>query len=887
MRRLFLRARAILARRRLEQDMQDEMRMHVDRATERFIERGMSPADARAAARKEFGNATVIQEDARDARGARWISAIGGDLRFAMRHFGRQPLTTATIIVVLALGIGANSGIFTVLQAVTTRPAAAVPKDPSHVRIYGLEQKQRGAKPELRDFTLAEVNELAARRETFRAVAAWVEDDVMLAGPDSTGVRDAIVEFVSPNYFTTLGVAPAVGVVPVSREPSDEQPDALISFAQAQDLFGSPESAVGKRILVDEVPVRVVGVTPPLFQGAILHNDRPSVWMPMGARSVVKRLHPRWLADSAHLSVFARLAPGVTQQQATTIARAVAARMVPDSASRLGATFSAEIRPLHSNPPTRENESEDVIMLIMTSVMGLLILLVACTNVSALLVSSAVARRHEIAVRISLGATRARILRQLLTESSLLAVAGGALGLLGYWGFTRIVESTVPMTVSPDLATAAFTLAFALGTGLVFGLSPALHATRAGAAVALRESGAGATSRSRLQRTLVVAQIVFSQPLLLFLAVVLSLTLKNQATMSTSVREHVLSVQFLQSTRQRGGKDVERRAFVDAVRQRLQETPGVDAVVPERSYFATRMVGGGARGDRQRVNMVGAAPGYFNIVGVPIVLGRDVSYTDTVVTPGAAWNVVIGSDVARAVWGDANPIGKTLASSEGYTYDAGNVRDTVTMQVVGVFDASHPAMRGSELKVVTAHGQQWHPRKLMIRTHGSAAAFVPVLQKTLRADFPGAANRIETMAMYDDDQRKEMLMAAGLSGGGAALGLLLASLGLYGVVALSVRQRQREIGIRIALGAMPQRVARMFLANGVRLGAVALAIGLPVSMAALKLGISQGIVLAPAAEVWWGGVAIVVVTLLVASLSAWLPARTVTRVDPSRTLRSE
>jgi cell division protein FtsX len=575
---------------------------------------------------------------------------------------------------------------------------------------------------------------------------------------------------------------------------------------------------------VNEVPVHVVGVAPPAFQGALRNMDRPALWMPVSARADIARVSPRWLADEPSMEAFVRLAPDVQRDRATAIARVEVTRTLPDSATRVGMTRIVDAYSMHALLP----ESHELkIIFTALAVVGLLLLLVTCTNVSSLMVAAAVARRQEIAVRLSLGATRARILRQLLTEATLLAIAGGAAGLIVCWWMLQLLAGpggTVDGNrVLPDGYTLAYTMLVAIGTGVIFGLSPAMHATRTGVATALRDSGAGATRQSRLQRGFVVAQIVFSLPLLVMLGASLSMVVSDYEPLRPEVSQRVARITFRPLNRT--GTPGQRREAVDSLVPRIAAHPEVVGVVPEASWHMVRRflaptpgTGGSVDTAFATLRVYGAAPGWFALQDIPILLGRDVTLADTA---GPRWPVVIGSSLARAMWGDAYPVGRTFASP-------GN-RDSVEMEVVGVYDATRASTSGLDsTNVFSAHGKAW------------------------RAD---------------------------------ALVVLLASLGLYGVIALAVRQRTREIGIRIALGAKPVRVARMFLASGLRLGVLALVIGLPLSMAALRLLLTQGGLIAPRIDIWIVAAGVACVLLLVAAGATWLPARRAALVDPARTLR--
>lgn len=895
-RQAMLRLRALLFRRALDDDMQLEMREHLDRATDRYVARGMSPADARLEARREFGNVTVLQEDARDARGARWVDAVTGDTRFAFRYFARHKVTTAIIVAVIALGTGANTVIFSTFQAHFLRPAPAVPDDAAHARIWAQERATPTAQWQPRLFSQAELVALAERREIFRDVAAWTEDEVVFDGGDSTGARGVGAQFVTPNYFSALGISLAAGRG--LRQTVGDEPDmtAVVSYLIAEQLYGSAAAAVGRRILVNETPVYVVGVAPRRFQGAVRNMDEPALWMSVSARSDIVRVPRRWLNDKAALSLFARLAPDASRDKATALAQHVVTSALPDSAARVGMTRTAHVLGMHQLPPGNETNEMVLAIAAITSI-GILILLVAWMNVSSLMVAAAVSRRHEIAVRLSLGASRARLLRQLVTEATLLALAGSVAGLvLAWWQLTWMAKTEIDgVDITPDLGTFAFVLAMAVGTGILFGLSPAMHATRGAVANALRDSGTGSRNRSRLQRGFVIAQIALSQPLLVLLGSMISQVIADYRPLSPEMSSRVIAVGLrpLAGT----GAPSQRGEAVEALIPRLAERPEVLAAVPESDAFSIRGIVAPGRQNAQSdtapkiVHVEGAAPGWFALVEVPIVLGRDVSLADTA---AAIQPVVIGSDLARALWGDANPIGRTLASPAL----RGLEQDSTTMTVVGMYDATKrlpgmtwggsTAVTDSPMRVYTAHGKHWRRDRILVRTRGPAAPYVPELQRVIRALAPSMpVTSVRTLAQIDEQEYLVTLRVSALAGAGGGLALLLASLGLYGVVSLAVRQRTREIGIRIAVGAQPMAVARMFLASGVRVSLVALLLGLPLSIAALKVAVSQGAVIAPQINAYLIGVVIAPVLVAVAAAATWLPARRAARVDPASTLRVE
>ena len=890
-----LRLRALFFRRALDDEMQAEMRQHLARATERYMARGLSEREAQLAARREFGNVTVLQEEGRDARGARWLDEVAGDARFAFRYFARHKGTTAIIIVVIALGTGANTMIFSTFQAAFLRPAPAVPNDDGVARVWAQERPARGAQWQQRDFSSRELGALAERREIFRDVAAWSQDDVVLESGDSTA-RGVPAQFVTPNFFRVLGLNLVAGQG--FRQSATDAADmvAVMSYATAEQLYGNATAAIGRQIRVNELPLYVVGVTPPRFQGAVRDMNEPALWIPLSAHAEVAHLPARRLDDDPVLSPFARLAPNVSHDRATAFVRQVVAGTLPDSAARVGMARTAHVLPMLAPPPGAATE-EALFAFTIIMTIGALILFVAWTNVSSLMVAAAVGRRHEIAVRLSLGASRRRLLRQLVTESTLLALTGSAVGLtLAWWTLTWMAKTEIDgVDITPDFGTFAFVLVMALATGILFGLSPALHATRNGVANALRDSGTGASGRSRLQRGFVVAQIALSQPLLVLLGTMLWLVIANYRPLSPAMSRYVIAVGFRPL---RTGAVGQRPEAVDALIPRFAERPEVVDAVPEPEGFAIRGVFAPHHARRLTtdtvptvIHMEGTAPGWFRLVDVPIVLGRDVALGDTAAVDHP---VVIGTDLARALWGDANPVGQRLASPTL----PGWKQDSITMTVVGVYDATPrlPGMswggqtaRGSKpLRVFTAREKKWRHDRILVRTRGPAAPLVPELQRFVRAQAPSLpVTSMLTLAQVDEREYTSARHDAALMCAGGALALLLASLGLYGVIALAVRQRTREIGIRIAVGAHPMRVARMFLISGVRASLVALALGLPLSVAALKIGLAQGIVLAPDVNPYLIGGVIALVLIAVASAATWAPARRAALVDPARTLRVE
>jgi predicted permease len=892
--------RVIFRRGTVDREMREEMALHLEHATERFMRRGLSETEARDAARREFGNVAVLHEEARDVRGARWIESCLADVRFALRHFARTPLTALTLVLVLALGIGVNSALFSILQALTMRPAPGVPDDAALVRVRGIVVSRADGRLQPRLFSGPEVNDLATRREAFSAVAAYARHEMVLDLNDGTDARPVAAHFVTPNYFATLGLRSIIGPgLPTTA--TDDAPGAELVVVIAHLLWeqaGADTAMIGRIVRLNGVPVRVVGVAPPKFRGAVLESGDPLLWVPLAARATLAGTTPRALAspDSVLLDVVARLAPNVDAERATALVRVVARAWVPDSLrSGERVTYASDVVPARGFTDV----AADAGGVIVAGVLGtgaLLVLLVACTNVSALLVGAAVARRREIAIRLSLGASRLRVVRQLLTETSLIALAGGALGLMLFWWIYRVFAWMVyDVGLGPDLGTVAFTTVVALGTGTVFGLSPALHATRLDVASALKSAGGG-TARTRLQRAFIVAQIALTQPLLV------GISLVNKVVMSEvnvvyrrddALAPRIIRVQF---GMEGGSGSLEaKRARIARLMDRVAEMAGVEAVVPEIAVIdpAIRAFrvhpndrGAGPRAEETVRAMVnGTPPGYFAFHGIPMLRGRELVASDTM---GRDMAIVIDARLARELWGAVDPIGRRLevTSRQGE-------RGSRTAVVAGVVsDTTREGLRDMAY-VYTADSARWGKSSYLIRTRGPGNALVPDVRRLAQAmvpDLPIYQNGLATLEELSRMERRDVLRISATVAGGAVLALLLASIGLYGVVALAVRQRQREIGIRIALGARPRQVAATFFTTGVRLSALGIALGLPLSILAVSIlvssiasqpltGISRGMLMT--------GAAIVVVVMGVASLASWVPARRAAWVDPLESIRAE
>ena len=882
LRRFIRRLRVSLLRPRYEREMQEEMRVHLEQATARLRARGLSEMDARAAARREFGSIDQIKESARDARGGRWLEGAAADARYALRQFRRTPWSAATMLLLLALGIGANSALFTLLHSMRTQPPQGIPRDEKLVRIRGVDRSRFSGG----EVAYPEVLGLQAHQDVFDGVAAWTSTGPTLdVGDIENGIIAGTATYVTDGYFDVLGVRPALGRV-LQRNSSVADGSALIAVISAalwERHYGSRSDILGSTLKVNDVVVTIVGVGPPRFKGADNTGQDRRVWMPLAARSIVERSGTGALSshDSTLFRVVARLAPDVAADAALPAVHTIAAR-ASAAMTRPPTGGTADIVPLLANNIRPRSGGGGLTEGMAFSAFTLLTLLVTCTNVSTLLVGIAWNRRREIAVRLSLGAARRRIVRQLLTESVLLALTAASIGILLMWALIRAYSARIPDTqLLLQWPTLLFTAAFAIGTGVVFGLSPALHATRFAVSDVLKDSAASvSSSRSLLQRVLVVAQIALTQPLLVGLGATVLIVLSALYNAASTPSEHIAVLSF---DAYAGNTTVEQRTSdIRALTERLAAMPGVIGSVPLRSGYGIDelAVHAADRGNSAlshetfRIRTNTAPPGYFALMGIPFVRGRDFEPSEY---QSSYASIIIGNDLARRLWGAADPIGRRLIDS-----------DSSTLVVVGVVDDTKAGGSdvGNELRIFVPSWSVVGSSQIYVRTSAPAEPMISAIRQVARATVPQMPVRgAETLAAQEAAERRFILRVSMATAAGGLLALLLSAIGLYAVVAFAVGQRTREIGIRAALGARTREIVNMFFVRGMRLSLLGLAIGLPLSLIALRLISAQMGV--RSVNALWLAAGVACFVLIIAALATWIPARRAASVDPLQAIRAE
>jgi putative ABC transport system permease protein len=525
---------------------------------------------------------------------------------------------------------------------------------------------------------------------------------------------------------------------------------------------------------------------------------------------------------------------------------------------------------------------------------ALLILLITCTNVSALMVGLAVARRREIGVRLSLGAPRTRLIRQLLTESVLLALIAAAVGLVATTLGIQLIGATledVQLVVDWRVTTA--TCAVALVTGILFGISPALHATRVSVGEVLKSAASSvAVTRSRLQRVLVVAQITLTQPLLVGLGVVIATTVTDTGRRATSATPDRIAEIELDAWAGRLST-TERASRITAAVDRVAAMPGVLVAMPLQlgtvmaplTVHPADRVAGVTYGVME-ARLTAAPKGYFSAFDIPVIRGRDFDTgeyahsSDDALLPTQFRAVIVGSDLARRLWGAADPIGRR------FVMPVSEPSAAAAMVVVGVADAgaAGPSEVNGQIRLYVPYSPM--NDGVLVRTAGPALPMLNAMRQIIAAEAPELPiRRAETMEQREVQMRRDLLRTSGAVAGGGVLALLLSAIGLYAVVAFVVGQRTREIGIRTALGAPGGQLVRMFFAKGLALSAIGLVLGLPLSIIVTRLisvTLHWPLTTSPLL-----GVAIGVVVLLVASIAVWIPAHRASTIDPMVALRTE
>jgi predicted permease len=872
LRMLRLRLRTLLRRAAVERELDDELRFHLEMQAAEYERQGLSPEEAHRRAVLDFGGVEGHREAARDARGLRWLEEGVADVRYAARSLARNPGFAVVAVLTLALGIGANTAIFGVANAFVLRPADAA--DPGRLlRIHRTEHSP------------LQYDEFRYVREHARSFSGlFAERNVTVALNAPGGNERVQGELVSGDYFTLLGVGAAEGRVFTAAEDSvpGAHPVVVLSHRYWRGRFGEDPTVVGRTIRLNGRAYPVVGVAREGFSGPYI-GYAPDLWVPMAeSRPLVGLDLGRWTGS---VYVTGRLRPGVSRERAEAELAVLASeltkadpslrepiRLVTDGSRGI----NVELRPIAVG-------AAGALLAVVS-----LVLLIACANLSNLMLARAVSRRREMGIRLALGAGRGRLVRQMLTESALLALLGGALGLLLTVGANRLLVGFLPadqpivVDLSPDRRVLLYTLALSLAATLLFGLVPALRASSPRVSAMIREE-TGAVRRSRLQGALVVFQVALSL-VLLALASLFLRSLGNARSIdpgfaAAPVLDATIDLDLRQYSEERG------LVFYDALVRRAESLPRVRSVslvqvVPLSGSNMETSVAfpGDGEGEARRMtyfNVVGSR--YFETLGIPVLRGREFGRDDR---PGGAAVVVVNQAFAARWWPAGDAVGRRI----GLEGPRGPFAT-----VVGVVANSKYVTLGEDPKptVYLPFSQHYSGEAtLLVRAAGSPDALrrpLASLIASLDPQLPAPA--IRPMTEETAISLLPARFAATLLGLFGALALLLASVGIFGVLSFLVAQRTRELGVRIALGADHVGLVRLVLRETLRWVAIGSAVGLTLAgLAASAAGsLLYGVrPLDPASLL--GASALLA---LVALLASALPARRAARVDPMVALRAE
>ncbi len=851
------------------------------------------------------------------------------DLRYAIRILRRSPVFTAVAVLSLALGIGANTAIFTLIDTVMLRLLPV--KDPEQLVIFG------------RMFPYTRFEQFRDRNEVFSGMfAICALDQVSIGGSGAATASGATPEkvsgrLVSGSYFPVMGVNALLGrtLTPEDDRVPGGHPVAVIShglwkrrYGMDPSIIGStinlgagrlvwgaamnaPEAAPGEKARPEGTAFTIVGVMPPEFFGETI-GDAPDFWIPMMMQAQVMP-GKNWLTrrNVGWVRIVGRMKPGMTSTQAEAqinvlfkqlLTQEIGSKITEEQQRFIrelklalvhgGRGFLREEHGKNSMASIREFKDPLLILMVMVAV----VLLISCANVANLLLARSVARQKEIAVRRSLGAGRMRLVRQLLTESVLLALIGGAVGLLfAAWGSRLLVtlvsgllSSPLAVTFRPDAQVLAFTGLVSLLTGILFGLAPAFHAMRMNPGPVLKDCAGvtGGRRRYGLRKLLVVSQVGLSLLLLMGAALLVRTILNLRGVDVGYARENLIMVRIDPATS--GYTDSEIPRLAEDLRQRFAALPGVRAVTySENGLFngpesMGPIIAEGytpqSEGDLlARFDHVG--PGYFSGIGIPLLLGRDISERDSANSPRVT---VINEAMARFYFQDSNPVGKRIFWLP---------RNRQSVEIIGV------------ARNVQDHSVRWSPMRRFyvpfsqsierlttvifeVRTASAADSVVPLLKREMQTvDSFIPILGIQTLEQLMDRSFLLERIIARLAGIFGLLALLLASLGLYGVMSYAILCRTNEIGIRMALGARSGGVTLMILRESMALVLAGIALGIPAGLAATRL-ISRWLFGLKANDPW-AIAAAVVLLLVISGVAGYLPARRAARIDPMIALRHE
>jgi predicted permease len=901
-RRLSSYMRALLHKDKVERDMDQELRFHLEMEIEANIKRGMSPTEARREALLTFGGLEKFKEECRDVRGAPLVESMLQDIRYGVRILFRNPGFTVVAVLTLGLGIGANTAIFSVIYGVLVKPLPY--KDGNQLVI--VQQQAPLANVNNVPFSVKEVQDYREQNQTLSDV---VEHHTMsftlLGGQEPQRVQTGVV---SANFFDVLGVKPLLGRTFVE---SDEQHGAdavlVLSYQYWRSSHGGDPSIIGKTFQMNNRPHTVIGVLPPIPQ----YPNEQDVYMPT-SQCPTRASEPfKANRNQRMMSVFGRLKPDVPAAQAQADLSTLAGNLQNQYPESYPANrgYAASVTPLQEELTRRAKPT----FLILLGTAGL-VLLIACANVANLTLARLMRREREMAIRAAMGAGRGRLIRQLLTESTLVSVAGGVLGLLLASGGLQVLVgfaarfTTRSTEIKIDGWVLLFTLLVSVATGLIFGLMPAFSSDQHLTGT-LKESGGRSSAgirRQRMRNGLIVAQVGVSFILLIWAGLMVRSLIKLQHVNPGFDPEKVLSMRISPNW-SKYNTSQETRALLLRILDKVRGAPGVSSAALGSTFPMNQLgITGGPfnRGFQiegrpipegelaPQADFRTASTDFFETVRQPLVRGRTFNDGDHAESVPVA---VINQSTARHRWGDEDPIGRRI-SFDAASVNA-NVASTGTgrqnrgptwLTIVGVVgDVRQYGLDREPIdEIYVPLAQSGFGGSLLVRTAADPMSIANLMREAVYgADPDTAVDRVQTLEQVRSDAVASPRLTAILLAMFAGLALLITAAGIAGVMALSVNQRTHELGVRLALGATPGRVLGMVLRQGMTFVLVGLSVGIVGALLLGRLMSTLLFAIEPTDPITF--LAVAAVLIAVAAIACFVPARRVTSIDPMLALRSE
>ncbi|HEX5423769.1 MAG TPA: ABC transporter permease [Candidatus Acidoferrales bacterium] len=886
---------------RANEQLDSELRFHLEQQIADYISSGLSPDEARRRARLEFGGLDQVKERVQAAHRGYFIETLLQDVRYGLRMLRKSPGFTAVAVITLALGIGANTAIFSLIDAVLLRTlSVARPHElilfsdsPAGRSDSGIERGHQMV------FSNLEYKYFIDHSESFSGLAAFQSHSPNLKVVFSRAQKRpalALGRMVSGNFFSLLGLQPAAGRL---FSPDDDRvaapPTAVLNYAYWSREFDDDPSAIGKRAEINGTVFTIIGVAPRKFPG--IKYDHPDIWLPIA-------FQPRMMTEPSYaedpheywLDILGRLKPGVTLRQAQIVVNAQLRQILAEqreTPKEIAGTY-VQLAPGAWGISFVRSAYEQILRLL-GAIIGF-VLLIVCANVANLLLSRSAAREQEFAIRLAIGASRARLIRQLLTESVLLAAVGGALGILAaHWGikiFAALITGVHGrISASVNECVLLFTIAVSILAGLLFGIIPSLRATEVDPA---RRAGGSPHGKLRFgfANGLVTFQIAASVVLLVGAGLFVR-TLRNLANEQLGFDEdHILVARI--NVEAAGYSAAQVPALYQSLIDRAEAIPGVvgatvalDEPFSGSTWSSNFSIEGeppaSSAGAMVRRELVG--PDYFQTEGIPILLGRDIGPQDRSGSPPVA---VINETMARKFFHGVNPIGKRFSLDAPFHPDR-------AITVVGVAadaryyslrDAVPPMEFSAALQISTKDAHPGFARTVELRVRGNPVAVASQVRAALAE--VSRSLRLTHVEVLKDEVSESMWQnrsAAEFSSGFGLLALVLACIGVYGTMAYRVSRRTHEIGIRLALGATRSNVLRLVVKECLIVVGIGLCLGVPVALASTKMIASQLFGVRPTDPATFAGVALLLA--VVALLACYIPARRAMRVDPIVALRHE